>query len=218
VSRPLVSIITGTWQRHDLLLEAIANVREQTYRPLEHVIVSDGPDPTLADLMERERRRDELRPMVRGALPVVPIRFVECGRHWTGELSDSYAAAPFMVGQMLARGEYACLWADDERAEPDHLEKMVDLIEATEADFVFPYVRFWWKDRPDQAMVIGADPPVLGSITHWLYRPSMIEKARGPYRTHVGRANDWEFIERAMRGGATWAMLPEVTFSHRADD
>jgi glycosyltransferase involved in cell wall biosynthesis len=38
----LVSVVTGTWHRHELLMEAIKNVRAQTYRPLEHVIVSDG--------------------------------------------------------------------------------------------------------------------------------------------------------------------------------
>lgn len=206
MNRPLVSVITGTWQRHDLLLETIEHVREQTYRPLEHVIVSDGQDDVLMEATW-ELEAHEVR-----------LSVIELGRHWTGELRDSYAAAPFMVGQLLARGEYACLWADDERADPTHLEQMVDLIESSGVDFVFPYVRFWRKDHPEQAMIIGMDPPVLGSITHWLYRPSMIDKAGGPYRTHVGRANDWEFIQRAMAGGATWAMLPELTFSHRADD
>jgi GT2 family glycosyltransferase len=205
--RPLVSVITGTWQRHELLLELIENIRQQTYRPLEHVIVSDGPDPDLEDLIRWNQHT------------TAPIRFVECGRHWTGELSDSYASAPFAVGQMLARGDYACLWADDERAlTPDHITKMVNLIESEGVDFVFPTVEFYWHHRPRERMYIGANPPQLGSITHWLYRSSMIEKARGPYRTHVGRANDWEFIHRAIMGGATWAWLQEVTFSHRADD
>lgn len=207
-----MSVITGTWRRHELLNECIENVRQQTYPNIEHVIVSDGPDETLAEWSRWNW------PRAMGDPSIVPVRLAECGRHWSGLLSDSYASAPFMVGQMVARGEYACLWADDERAtDPDHLTKMVDLIESSGADFVYPIVDFWWKDEPERRRLIWADPPVHGSITHWLYRPSMIEKAGGPYRTHVGRANDWDFIERAMRGGATWAFLPEITFSHRAD-
>ena len=211
--RPLVSVITGTWQRHDLLLEMIEHLRAQTYRPLEHVIVSDGPDDVLRELILEYVRQGNVGIGERRC----PVRFVELGRHWTAELSESFAAAPFIVGQFLACGEYACLWADDERATPEHIEKLVDLIEATGVDFVYPSVDFWWRDRPNEHQIIGMDPPQLGSITHWLYRPSMIECAGGPYATHTGRANDWEFVRRAILGGASWAWLEEVTFSHRAD-
>lgn len=205
----LVSIVTPTIpERRADLLECIENIRRQTYPSIEHIIVHDGSVPL--GLPEIYVARD-------GA-PPIRQRNVALGRHWTGFLSDSYAAAPVIVGQLLARGEYTCLWADDERGTPDHLAKMVELIEATGVDFVYPTVEFWWHNRPEEATLIGSDPPHLGSITHWLYRPEMIERARGPYRTHVGRANDWEFIERAMAGGASWAWLQEVTFSHRADD
>ena len=71
-TRPLVSVVTGTWQRHDLLMEAIANVRSQTYPNIEHVIVSDGPDQALVwELAQRG---------IMPYLPMdgmrVPIRFV----------------------------------------------------------------------------------------------------------------------------------------------
>jgi hypothetical protein len=187
------------------------------------VIVSDGQDDVLHDLISRAMfspsppQSDPNAVVIRANLDV-PIRFVECGRHWTAELSDSYAAAPFIVGQFLARGEYAVPWADDERAmEPDHLTKLVDLLESSGADFAYSITELWWKDEPERKRLIWADPPVHGSITHWMYRPSFLEKARGPYRTHVGRANDWDQIERAMAGGATWAFLPEISFSHRVD-
>ena len=119
---PLVSVVTGTWQRHDLLTEAIANVREQTYRPLEHCIVSDGPDAALADLIENVR-----------TLTDVPIRFVELGRQWSEFLGDSMSAAPYKVAQFLARGEYQMWLADDERMlVPDYVERMVRTLEETE--------------------------------------------------------------------------------------
>jgi GT2 family glycosyltransferase len=59
--RPLVSVITPTWQRHELLLEAIENVRQQTYRPIEHVIVSDGPDAMNCVRMLAQMRKNGLR-------------------------------------------------------------------------------------------------------------------------------------------------------------
>jgi GT2 family glycosyltransferase len=212
--RGLVSIITPTIpERLDLLIETMCNIREQTYQDLEHVICIEGQPEAVDDMVTRVRF--EAVPMSR----FVSTRVLALGRHWTGLLSGSYATAPIMVGQFLARGEYSCIWSDDERAmDPDHITKMVDLIEETGADFVYPIVEVWRKDEPDFRRLIWADPPVDGSITHWMYRVSMIEKAKGPYRTHIGRlGNDWDFISRAMAGGATWAMLPEITFEHRID-
>lgn len=214
MSRPLVSVITPTIpERHQLLMEAIEDVIRQTYPSIEHVIVSDGPDERLAEINTTTWRDTPYSGID------VPIRYVELGRHWSGFLSDSYAAAPVMVGQLLARGAYQMLLADDERMlVPDHIEALVDLLESTGADFCYPKVRMYrLGQQPEDGYDIGTDPPRWGQITHWLSRPSMIEQAGGPYRTHVGRSNDWDFIERAIEGGARWAFLPRVTLSHRAD-
>lgn len=211
--RPPVSIITPCIpERLDLLVELMRHIREQTYPNLEHVVTFEGEPNAVDDVVTRVRRLAADIPCA------VPTRVVGLGRWWTRELSDSYCSAPFMVGQFLARGAYACPWADDERAlDPEHLSKMVALLETEGVDFVYPIVEVWWADRPDYHRLVWAERPTNGHITHWLYRPSMIEKAGGPYRTHVGRANDWEFIERAVAGGATWAFLPEITFQHRSD-
>jgi glycosyltransferase involved in cell wall biosynthesis len=217
--RPLVSVITPTIpERHALLFETLDNVRRQTYPNIEHIVVSDGPDDVLArnfaeTIDEGYVEHPGFAYRIRRSL-----RFAECGRHWTGLLSDSYAAAPFIVGQFLARGEYAMPWADDERAlDPDHIAKLVDLLESSGADFTYSITELWWKDEPERRKLIWADPPAHGSITHWMYTSTFLEKAKGPYRTHVGRANDWDQISRAMAGGATWAFLPEITFQHRVD-
>jgi glycosyltransferase involved in cell wall biosynthesis len=118
--RKLVSVVTGTWQRHDLLLGAIENVRQQTYRPLEHVIVADGPDPWLArshaeDWPETDELDSQGLYLRSCGVDDVPIRFVELGFHSSSLLRDSISAAPFMVAQLLARGEYQITFSDDER-------------------------------------------------------------------------------------------------------
>ena len=52
-ARPLVSVITPTWQRPELLRACIENVRAQVYRPLVHVVVSDGRDDALVAALRR---------------------------------------------------------------------------------------------------------------------------------------------------------------------
>lgn len=208
MSRPLVSVVTGTFNRHELLLEAIENVRQQTYRPLEHVIVADGPDERLREIVE-DREQDTFQ--------TVPIIFQELGFWSSGLFTDSMSAAPFMVAQLLARGEYQMWLADDERMlVPDHIEKLVDLLEQYDADFAYPKVEMTWPNS-SRKVVIGQNPPSRGNFTHALYRRDLLDKGM-LFRTHVGSGTDADCLERVMgRQGVRWAFLPEVTLTHQVD-
>lgn len=204
--RKLVSTVTGTWARHDLLFGMIENIRAQTYRPLEMVIVSDGPDPVLREKVEAVRDASD-----------VPIVFVELGRNWSTFLTNSFSAAPFMTAQLVARGDYQCWWADDERAlVPDHIEKLVSLIEQYDADFAYPQVELTWPNSSHRT-VIGSNPPINGQITHCLYTAVALDMGM-LFRTHVGTATDWDAIARVMSTpGARWAFLRECTFTHEVN-
>lgn len=206
--RKLVSVVTGTYQRHELLLEAIENVRQQTYRPLEHVIVSDGPDEELRLRLRAENDAPY-------SDPDIPIAYAECGRNWTSYLANSRNAAPMIVGQLLARGEYLTWLADDERMATDHIESLVDALELIEADFAYSQTEMYWLGHPDRRWVIGTDPPMGGQITNVLYRAKLLE--RGLTRLGAGGTADWDQIGRWVAGGARWAFVPRVTFEHRAD-
>lgn len=211
--RKLVSVVTGTYQRHDLLLDAIENVRQQTYRPLEHVIVADGPDAALAEIVDLVACDQDLEPDQSRA---VPIRFVELGFHSSSLFTDSVSAAPFMVAQLLARGEYQMWLADDERMlVPDHIEKLVNLLEQYDVDFAYPRVEMTWPGS-DRKVVIGHNPPRCGDVTHMLYRRDALDRG-GLFRTHVGSGTDWDAFARLMASGARWAFLNEVTLTHQVD-
>ena len=207
--RKLVSVVTGTWNRHDLLLGAIENVRQQTYRPLEHIIVADGPDPDL------ELWNAQGWPYAAGGMDV-PIRFVELGFHSSSVLTNSISAAPFMTAQLLARGDYQMWLADDERMlVDDHIEMLVDLLELYDADFAYPKVEMTWPDS-DRKNIIGMNPPRNGQFTHCLYRQDALDKG-ALFRTHVGSGTDWEACSRLMASGARWVFNPAVTLTHRVD-
>lgn len=206
--RKLVSVVTGTYNRHELLLEAIQNVRAQTYRPLEHVIVADGPDETLRHDIGYEGHYALFNPP-----SDVPIRFAELGFHSSSLFTDSISAAPFMVAQLLARGEYQMWLADDERMlVPDHIEQLVDLLEQYDADFAYPKVEMTWPNS-DRKTVIGQNPPRNGQVTHMLYRRDALDKG-ALFRTHVGSGTDWDAFARLMAAGCRWVFNPQVTLTH----
>lgn len=207
MSRPLVSVITPTWERRDLLLEAIESVRQQTYRPLEHVIVSDGPDAALTGSMH-DRQIEYASD--------VSIRFVELGRNWSAFLPDAYAAAPLVVAQLVARGEYQAFLADDERMAPDHIAALVALCEIEGADFAYSKTEMYWRDRPAERWLIGQAPPAYGQITNAVYRADLLK--HGLYPVGAGMASDWACFSQWLRAGARWAFLDRVTLTHRADN
>ncbi|MGE3267178.1 MAG: glycosyltransferase family 2 protein [Chloroflexota bacterium] len=211
-TRPLVSLVTPTWQRHDLLIETIEHVRDQDYPDLEHIIVADGTDEQLA------RWATQGWPTAFGDPTAVPIRFAELGRHWSGLMpKPALGVAPILTGLLMARGDYLAWLCDDERfMQPDSLRLLVDHLESTGADFVYPKVRMYWNgQQPADGWDIGTDPPQYGQFTWCLFRAELLQTAMPRFDAPVW--NDWYLISKWVEAGATWAFLPEVTFSHRAD-
>lgn len=208
---PLVSLVTPTWQRHDLLIETIEHVREQDYPNVEHIIVADGQDERLA------RWATQGWPTAFGDPTMVPIRFAELGRHWSGLMpKHALGVAPILAGFLMARGEYLMVLCDDERMEPEHISKLVAILDEQQADFAYSKTRMWWiGTSTEQGWDIGTDPPQYGQITNFLFKANLLTKAMPSFDAPIW--NDWYLVSRWMELGARWAFLPEVTLSHRAD-
>lgn len=208
-TRPLVSILTGTIpSRLDLMLETVAHLADQSYPNLEHCVAVEG-EPT--DVEDTVRQIEQA-----ASRSHVPTRVVGLGRWWSRFLAASCSTAPFLVAQLMARGPLQMWAADDERFDPDHVERLVDLLESTDSDFVYGYVRLVPAPGiPMLAHVIGSDPPRLGQVTHALYRAELLDYRM--FTFGVGSATDWDQIGAWVQAGARWAMLDDVTMVHRLD-
>lgn len=209
--RPLISVITGTRNRPVELQQAIQCVREQTYAPLEHVIVSDGPDPYLRKWLTSEGEQNA------AWRARVGLIFQETGRVWSDEWTASPGAAAFQVAQLLAHGELQMWLSDDETMTPDHIESLYNLLEEQNADFAYSKARWYTAPgvTPRVARIIGTDPPQPEELTNCLYRTVLLEY--GKFETHRGRKTDWAQVDCWLAAGARYAFLDRVTFEHRAD-
>lgn len=196
-----MSVVTPTWQRHELIYAMQEHLKQQDYPNIEHVIVSDGPDRELYGWVGEETEG-----------------VYELGRNWSGLMPESFGIAPLLVGYLMARGDYIMNWSDDDRAlTKSHITSLVDLLESSGADFVYPRVRIWRNGNPagPETKTIGTDPPQHSQITHMLFRASCLHRFGMPrWGTHPV---DWSLVEDWMKAGATWAMLDDCTFSHRLD-
>jgi hypothetical protein len=210
--RPLVSVITGTRNRQEIY-ECVEQVRMQTYPSLEHVIVHDGPNQYLREALSLGTRG---KYYTHGPVPIV---YAETGRVWSDEFVYSDGAAAFQVAQLLAHGGWQMWLSDDETMDPDHITKLMDLADRGNHDFVYSMAR-WYTDPnnpklPSIDRVIGVYPPTAAQLTNCLYRTALLDYAK--FETHGGRGTDWNQVSQWIAAGASYGFLPEVTFTHRAD-
>lgn len=100
----LVSVIIPTYNRHDMLREAIQSVQRQTVSDWEVLVVSDGADPVARDIVV--------------SFQDPRISYLHTRR------SATYGNHQRNVGILAARGEYFLFLDDDNWLEPHALEMM----------------------------------------------------------------------------------------------
>jgi glycosyltransferase involved in cell wall biosynthesis len=188
---PLVTVITPTWQRPVALARAIGSVRAQTYRPVEHIVISDGPDPVCAANMATPEYAD--------------VRFEQL------ETKD-----PFRWGHLarlrgieMAKGEILA-WLDDDNAwRPQHLELIAGQMLATGAGF--GYGKSLFHDRGTADYEVGVAPPQYAQIdtSMIVHLAEILEFAT--WRDVGQETIEWDLVERWLRAGVGWTWVPEVT-------
>lgn len=193
---PLVTVVTATWGRPKTVMErAIPSVQAQTYQPIQHIIVTDGYDPALNDVLHDagydEKSQDR--------------RLVQLGRNWSFCGDGSVAAPARAVGAYLAAGEYICYLDDDNEYLPNHVANLADALDRG-ADLAFCP----WLD--DDGVTRGGGVPRKGlvdtsSIMHkaWLLKHSTWALD--------GYDCDGKLVERWVQGniGCKWVALDEPT-------
>jgi glycosyltransferase involved in cell wall biosynthesis len=107
---PLVSVLIPSWNRLDLLREAIASVRAQTWHDLEIIIVDDGSEDGTWSWLEAQPGLRPLRRERRGG-----------------------PAAARNLGAAAARGRYLAFLDSDDLWRADKLERQLPLLEADRA-------------------------------------------------------------------------------------
>jgi glycosyltransferase involved in cell wall biosynthesis len=189
--KPLVSVITPTWQRPVALSRAIQSVLAQTYQPVEHIIVSDGPDQAFIDSMTG----------------------LDCPHIWFDQLTEK---DPFRWGHLarlrgleMAEGEFIA-WLDDDNAyRPQHLERVVGQLLASPGAG-FGYAKSLFRDRGTD-YELGVMPPQYAQIdtSQIVHRREILEFAT--WRDEGQETIEWDLVDRWMKAGIGWTFVPEIT-------
>jgi glycosyltransferase involved in cell wall biosynthesis len=190
---PLITVITPTWQRHELLLNrAIPSVQAQDYPAVEHLIVSDGPDPLLAV---------KLTPLLTTG-PGPGLRYYELPEH-----AGHWGVAARRAGIEQAASQDLITYLDDDDAyRPRHISALAAVIPPG-TGFAYAQMQTWTGERPMETL--GADQPTPGTVGTCVMHHRETLTA-GTWERDLPNI-DFLLVDRWIQGGCAWAFVPEVT-------
>jgi glycosyltransferase involved in cell wall biosynthesis len=194
--RPAVSVVIAAYNRSNVLRLALETVRAQTFADWEAWVVGDACTDDTGDVV--------------AALGDPRIRFVNLERN-VGEQSG-----PNNEGFRRARGRYIAYLGQDDLWWPDHLERCVEQLERTGADFVFSLVDLV---MPSGARWLGGatttgryEPWVYTLPSSWVLRRDVLEEV-GPWRRalELYTTPQEDLLGRSHRAGKDMRLVPALT-------
>lgn len=190
-----ITVITPTWQRHEMLLEkCIPSVQAQGYPLTEHLVISDGPDPELAKMLAQ--------PWVSGWKEV-----------WYRELPEHdpeqhYGHHARRYGLELATGDYITYCDDDDALRPMHCQLLAAALDASPgAGFA---VSRMMSHQPHGEFAIGHGPVACGNVgtPMIMHRRELAEIATWD---HAGQFEDWDLVLAWLNAGIEYVRVDEET-------
>lgn len=186
---PLVSIITITYNRADLIHRCIESIQKQTYRNYEHIIVDGSSTDYTKDVVNlyNDNHIKYLRLNEKG--PQIQLR----------------------AGANIATGKYVTFLDDDDEYLPTKIEKQVDLFETLSENYgiVYCWMSYYNHDEPDiiirvhktelRGFVgnIAPSKPLISGTPTMLIRKNVFEEFGGTYNDSIGFiGSDWELCTR----------------------
>jgi glycosyltransferase involved in cell wall biosynthesis len=189
---PLVSVITPTWNRPDLLWSrCVPSVQAQVYPRVEHIVVSDGP----------AQASNSWRPGFRR----FPVREYELPQHLDGGKGSHVRQAALLV----ASGAYIAYLDDDDAYRPEHLWQLASRLLAN-THLGFAYSQMHCHDPAGTGDVVFSDPPGLGGIGSPMvvHRREILETATwGP----DSATEDWDLVSQWLAAGIQYEAVEQVT-------
>lgn len=192
---PTVSVITPTWQRHELLFgRCIPSVHSQGYEHVEHIIVSDGPDPLLAQRLA-PNGPDGAKDRWFYAMPEHTP-----DEHWGSEAR--------LTGIEMASGEFITYCDDDDALRRDHCSLLAAaLVKNPDAGFA---VSRMVQHGGAHKRVIGHGPLGAGNVGSpmIMHRREILDVANwGP----ASWIEDWMLVQRWLLLGVNYVSVDTET-------
>ena len=197
MSAPIISIITATYNRSDVLRCSIASVLGQTFQNWELIIVGDACTDDTAEVV--------------ASFGDARVRFVN------RETNFGEQSRPNNDGFVLASGSLIAYLNHDDLWFPDHIQSLVGFIEETNADLVYSLPFEIDRNGLVYCGLTNAelryDPSHFIVASLWLTRRELVEELGGwrPAREIHAVTPSQDFLTRAWQRSKDLRCLPRVT-------
>ncbi len=187
--QPLVSIITITRNRANLIHRAINSILSQTYTNFEHIIIDGNSEDNTEEIV---RSYSDER-----------IKYIK--------LNINDIVHSINVGFNNSTGDFITFLDDDDEYLPSKIEKQLQLIQKLPETFGFVYCWMSYFDdysgkflhdhksvlRGDVALDVIEKPVLSGTPTYFFRRAAF--ESLGGWRDDIGIISDWELAARACQ-------------------
>jgi glycosyltransferase involved in cell wall biosynthesis len=188
----LVSVIVPTYNRAHHLPDALASVWDQTYRPIELIVIDDGSTDETTELMEAWATKHHQKKAFTVRYDRQPNRGAPSARN---------------LGAIRSSGEFLQFLDSDDKIHERKIESQVQMLqEEAEAGFAYCLTgRFGSRVSGQKPMGFNFNAGGLPSMLEGnmcqtsaaLFRRSAC-KAAGPWDESLEGAQEWEFIHRVV--------------------
>ncbi len=194
---PLISVIIPVYNHAHTLKRTLESVFNQTYRPLEVIVVNDGST-------------DNFDEAVKECLLLTDGDCIGAGSVLS-VISQPNSGAPVARnrGFAMSKGEYVIFWDADTLAHPQMLQKMFAYLQKhPEASYAYSQFKFGWKTIKSQQF----DAEKLKQI-NYIDVTSLIRRADvTPFDESLKRFQDWDLWLTMLEQGKTGVFIPEVLY------
>ena len=196
--QPLISVIIPVYNHAHTLKRSIESIFNQTYRPLEVIVVNDGSN-------------DNFEEVVKECLLLTDGDCIGAGSVLSVISQPENMGAPAARNRGFAssKGEYVIFWDADTLAHPQMLQKMFAYLQKhPEAAYAYSQFKFGWKRIKSQHF----DAEKLKQ-TNYIDVTSLIRRAdfKG-FDESLKRFQDWDLWLSMLEQNKTGVFIPEVLY------
>ena len=188
IDSPLVSIITITYNRCDLIHRCIESIQRQTYQNYEHIIIDGNSSDMTEEVVMSYKDPHIVYKKLNTRGPEVQMK----------------------AGSLIAKGKYITFLDDDDEYLPEKIEKQVAFFESLSADFGLIYCWMTYYDSKTGKKVlehchtfrgncadISVEMPRICGTPTLMVRKEIFDKIGGTYDDSIGVIGaDWELAAR----------------------
>lgn len=188
IDRGLVSVITLTRNRDQLLGRCIRSILSQSYQNIEHIIVDGASTDNTTELV--------------ASFNDTRLKYYRLESNWPIKDSMIYAASK-------ASGKYICFLDSDDEYLPTKVEKQVELLSSLPAEYGMVYCWMTYFDESKNNSIIrlhnpqlkgyvpleAAEKPVISGTPIFLFKKRVYDELGG-WNWSMPIVTDWELGAR----------------------